>query len=94
MLLLQAPPAGFFYHTLRFTVKQLHSIYPHRRQSNSPVGSPTTSSSSLRQVTEIELRWLTEVAPHYYRSKEIEETTRKMPKTKGISRADLDGRDG
>lgn len=47
----------------------------------------------MRQVTEIEPRWLTEVAPHYYKATEIEEATRKMPKNRGVARADLEARD-
>lgn len=40
----------------------------------------------MRQVTEIESKWLLEVAPHYYKSKEIEDSTnKKMPKTVGKS---------
>lgn len=47
----------------------------------------------MRQVTEIEPRWLTEVAPHYYKASEIEEATKKMPKNKGVSRADMIARE-
>lgn len=40
----------------------------------------------MRQVVEIESKWLIEVAPHYYKAKEIEDsTTVKMPKSKGKS---------
>ena len=46
----------------------------------------------MRQVIQIESSWLLEVAPHYYKSKELEDaTTRKMPKNKGKSRAELGG---
>jgi pre-mRNA-splicing factor ATP-dependent RNA helicase DHX16 len=41
-------------------------------------------------VTEIESKWLLEVAPHYYKAKELEDSTnKKMPKVAG--RAHLDG---
>jgi pre-mRNA-splicing factor ATP-dependent RNA helicase DHX16 len=45
-----------------------------------------TSKEFMRQVTEIESKWLIEVAPHYYKSKELEDSTnKKMPKTIGKS---------
>lgn len=45
-----------------------------------------TSKEFMRQVTEIESKWLLEVAPHYYKSKELEDSTnKKMPKTVGKS---------
>lgn len=45
-----------------------------------------TSKEFMRQVTEIESKWLLEVAPHYYKSKELEDSTnKKMPKTIGKS---------
>uniref|UniRef100_A0A5K3EGY2 RNA helicase n=2 Tax=Mesocestoides corti TaxID=53468 RepID=A0A5K3EGY2_MESCO len=104
----KALTAGFFYHTARFTgngyktVKHQHTIHPHpncalaEQQPRWVIYHELvfTTKEFMRQVTEIEPRWLTEVAPHYYKSKEIEETTRKMPKTKGVAKADLDGRDG
>lgn len=34
----------------------------------------------MRQVCEISPEWLLEVAPHYYKPKDIEADTRKMPK--------------
>lgn len=105
--LLQALTAGFFYHTARFTgngyktVKHQHTIHPHpncalaEQQPRWVIYHELvfTTKEFMRQVTEIEPRWLTEVAPHYYKSKEIEETTRKMPKTKGVAKAELDSRE-
>nr|CAD48140.1 hypothetical protein [Brugia malayi] len=42
------------------------------------------------KVIEIESSWLTEVAPHYYRAKELEDSTnRKMPKQKGKAAIEL-----
>lgn len=42
------------------------------------------------QVIEIESNWLTEVAPHYYKAKELEDpTNKKMPKQSGKSAAEL-----
>lgn len=41
----------------------------------------------LLQVIEIENGWLLEVAPHYYKAKELEDTSsRKMPKNTGKTR--------
>jgi pre-mRNA-splicing factor ATP-dependent RNA helicase DHX16 len=38
----------------------------------------------MRQLIEIEGKWLLEVAPHYYKEKEIQDsTTKKMPKNMG-----------
>lgn len=43
-----------------------------------------TTKEYMRQVTEIESKWLLEVAPHYYKSKELEDSTnKKMPKIAG-----------
>ena len=45
-----------------------------------------TSKEYLRQVTEIQGKWLLEVAPHYYKPEEVEDSTnKKMPKTVGRS---------
>lgn len=42
------------------------------------------------QTTEIESKWLLEVAPHYYKSKELEDSTNtKMPKTVGKANSEL-----
>lgn len=41
----------------------------------------------LLQVIDIENEWLLEVAPHYYKAKELEDSSsRKMPKTVGKAR--------
>ena len=42
------------------------------------------------KVIEIENSWLLEVAPHYYKQKELEDTSkRKMPKGAGKSREEM-----
>ena len=42
------------------------------------------------QVIEIDSRWLLEVAPHYYKSKELEDTSsRKMPRKQGKTKEEL-----
>jgi pre-mRNA-splicing factor ATP-dependent RNA helicase DHX16 len=44
-----------------------------------------TSQEYMRQITAIENSWLLEVAPHYYKDKDVEDTTtKKMPKGKGL----------
>ena len=48
-----------------------------------------TSKEFMRSVIEIENQWLVEVAPHYYKPKEIEDShSRKMPKKQGVSKAE------
>ncbi len=34
-----------------------------------------TTKEYMRQVIEIESKWLVEVAPHYYKAKELEDST-------------------
>ena len=44
----------------------------------------------LLQIIEIDNKWLLEVAPHYYKAKELDDHSgKKMPKTKGKSRDEL-----
>jgi len=44
----------------------------------------------MRQVIEIENSWLLEVAPHYYKAKDLEDGKgKKMPKNMGKSKVDL-----
>ena len=46
--------------------------------------------SPFSQTIEIENQWLLEVAPHYYKSKDLEDTSgRKMPKKVGATREDM-----
>lgn len=45
----------------------------------------------MRQVTEIDSKWLIEVAPHYYKPKEIDDTyAKKMPKGQGRSESTME----
>jgi len=45
----------------------------------------------MRQVVEIENSWLLEVAPHYYRAKELSDGSgRKMPKRTGKAREEIE----
>eukprot|EP00054_Salpingoeca_dolichothecata_P026405 m.188634 g.188634 ORF g.188634 m.188634 type:complete len:1056 (-) comp25647_c0_seq3:133-3300(-) len=99
----KAITAGFFYHTARFgkggqyrTIKHSHSVHIHP-QSSLFEEQPRwviyhelvfTTKEFMRQVVEIDNKWLLEVAPHYYKPKELEDTSgMKMPKGKGRSAA-------
>lgn len=45
-----------------------------------------TNKEYMRQVIEVDPKWLIEIAPHYYKKKEILDSTQvKMPKNKGMS---------
>lgn len=46
-----------------------------------------TTKEYMRQIIDIESKWLLEVAPHYYKPKELEDSTnKKMPKVLGRSK--------
>lgn len=91
--------SGFFYHTARMgkggdykTVKQQQSVHIH---PNSALFEEAprwlmyfelvfTTKEYMRQVTEIESKWLIEVAPHYYKQEDVEDASvKKMPKNRG-----------
>lgn len=97
----KAITAGYFYHVARLskggsykTVKHNQSVTIH---PNSALFEELprwllyhelvfTTKEFMRQVIEIESKWLLEVAPHYYKPKELEDSTnKKMPKTLGRS---------
>ncbi|GAB2209444.1 hypothetical protein Droror1_Dr00026658 [Drosera rotundifolia] len=42
-----------------------------------------TTKEYMRQVTELKPEWLVEIAPHYYQLKDVEATSKKMPRTVG-----------
>jgi len=105
MLCLQAVTAGFFYHTARLsnsgqykTVKHQQTVTVH---PNSCLADDRprwiiyhelvfTTKEFMRQVIEIENSWLLEVAPHYYKTKELSDGSgHKMPKRTGKAREDL-----
>lgn len=49
-----------------------------------------TSVLSPVQVIEIDSSWLLEVAPHYYQSKELEDSSnKKMPRKQGKAKEEL-----
>ncbi|CAG9863343.1 unnamed protein product [Phyllotreta striolata] len=98
----KAITSGYFYHIARFskggsykTVKHNQSVTIH---PNSALFETLprwvlyhelvfTTKEFMRQVIEIESKWLLEVAPHYYKAKELEDSTnKKMPKTVGRSK--------
>ncbi|XP_023172498.1 pre-mRNA-splicing factor ATP-dependent RNA helicase DHX16 [Drosophila hydei] len=95
----KASTAGYFYHVARLskgghykTIKHNQTVMIH---PNSSLFEELprwvlyhelvfTSKEYMRQVIEIESKWLLEVAPHYYKAKELEDSTnKKMPKTAG-----------
>lgn len=97
----KAITAGYFYHIAKLskgghykTVKHNQTVMIH---PNSALFEELprwvlyhelvfTTKEFMRQVIEIESKWLLEVAPHYYKPKEIEDTTnKKMPKIIGRS---------
>lgn len=105
MNLCKAITAGYFYHTARLgkggqykTVKHNQPVMIH---PNSSLFEDLprwliyhelvfTTKEYMRQVIEIENSWLLEVAPHYYKAKELEDTsTRKMPKNTGKATSEL-----
>lgn len=93
--------AGFFYNTARLqrggdsyrTVKHNQTVMIHPSSSlfeDNPkwiiyYELVLTSKEFMRQVIEIKPEWLLEVAPHYYKPKELEDDIRKMPKKVGKS---------
>eukprot|EP00898_Chlorokybus_atmophyticus_P001287 jgi/Chlat1/2159/Chrsp17S02733 len=95
----KAITAGFFYHTARLqrtgayrTVKNPQTVHIHPSSGLAQV-LPTnvvyhelvyTSKEYMRQVTEIKPEWLVEIAPHYYKMKDVEDgMSKKMPKVAG-----------
>ncbi|XP_059142711.1 pre-mRNA-splicing factor ATP-dependent RNA helicase DHX16-like [Physella acuta] len=102
----KAITAGYFYHTVRLTkggqyktVKSQQTVMVH---PNSCLFEEHprwlvyhelvfTTKEFMRQVIEIENLWLLEVAPHYYRSKDLEDGAgKKMPKKVGKAKNELE----
>lgn len=103
----KAVTAGYFYHTAKLnkggsyrTIKGNNTVLIH---PNSALFEEQprcvlyhemvfTTKEYMRQVIEIEPSWLLEVAPHYYKPKDIDESGnigKKLPKQVGKSAADL-----
>ncbi|KAM4835739.1 pre-mRNA-splicing factor ATP-dependent RNA helicase DHX16 [Thomomys bottae] len=101
----KAITSGYFYHIARLTrsgyrtVKQQQTVFIHPNSSLFEQQPPRwllyhelvfTTKEFMRQVLEIESSWLLEVAPHYYKAKEVEDPhTKKMPKKIGKTREEL-----
>ncbi|XP_010641768.1 pre-mRNA-splicing factor ATP-dependent RNA helicase DHX16 [Fukomys damarensis] len=100
----KAITAGYFYHTARLTrsgyrtVKQQQTVFIHPNSSLFEQQPRwllyhelvLTTKEFMRQVLEIESSWLLEVAPHYYKAKELEDPhAKKMPKKVGKTREEL-----
>jgi len=103
----KAITAGYFYHTARLsktgnykTVKHNQTVQIH---PNSSLFEDLprwviyhelvfTTKEYMRNTIEIENKWLLEVAPHYYKAKELEDQSiKKLPKGLGKAREDLTG---
>ncbi|XP_068106514.1 pre-mRNA-splicing factor ATP-dependent RNA helicase DHX16 [Hyperolius riggenbachi] len=100
----KAITAGYFYHTARLsrsgykTVKQQQAVYVHPNSSLHEEQPRWvlyhelvfTTKEYMRQIIEIDSPWLLEVAPHYYKSRELEDaSSKKMPKQAGKSKDEL-----
>ncbi|XP_069678567.1 pre-mRNA-splicing factor ATP-dependent RNA helicase DHX16 [Periplaneta americana] len=101
----KAITAGYFYHVARLSKGGQYKTAKHQQtvmiHPNSSMFEDLprwviyhelvfTTKEFMRQVTEIESKWLLEVAPHYYKPRELEDSTnKKMPKMTGKSRAEL-----
>uniref|UniRef100_T1JYI2 DEAD-box helicase OB fold domain-containing protein n=1 Tax=Tetranychus urticae TaxID=32264 RepID=T1JYI2_TETUR len=49
-----------------------------------------TTKEYMRQVIEIAPKWLVEIAPHFYKSEEVEDLCKKMPKKVGKAKEELE----
>uniref|UniRef100_A0A8C6TIN9 RNA helicase n=1 Tax=Neogobius melanostomus TaxID=47308 RepID=A0A8C6TIN9_9GOBI len=100
----KAITAGYFYHTARLskggykTVKHQQTVYVHPNSSLFEEQPRWliyhelvfTTKEFMRQVIEIDSGWLLEVAPHYYKSKELEDSSsKKMPRKQGKTKDEL-----
>ncbi|XP_029927881.1 pre-mRNA-splicing factor ATP-dependent RNA helicase DHX16 [Myripristis murdjan] len=100
----KAVTAGYFYHTARLskggykTVKHQQTVYVHPNSSLFEEQPRWliyhelvfTTKEFMRQVIEIESGWLLEVAPHYYKNKELEDSSsKKMPRKQGKTKEEL-----
>uniref|UniRef100_M4AFU2 Pre-mRNA-splicing factor ATP-dependent RNA helicase DHX16 n=1 Tax=Xiphophorus maculatus TaxID=8083 RepID=M4AFU2_XIPMA len=100
----KAVTAGYFYHTARLSkggyrsVKHQQTVFVHPNSSLFEEQPRWliyhelvfTTKEFMRQVIEIDSGWLLEVAPHYYKSKELEDSSsKKMPRKQGKAREEL-----
>ncbi|XP_064101171.1 pre-mRNA-splicing factor ATP-dependent RNA helicase DHX16-like [Macrobrachium nipponense] len=101
----KAITCGYFYHIARFskggmykTIKKSQTVLLHP-QSCLVEELPRwvlyhelvlTTKEYMRNIVTIDGKWLLEVAPHYYRDNEIQDSTnKKMPKVVGKAKEDL-----
>ncbi|KAG0379547.1 hypothetical protein BGX24_012730 [Mortierella sp. AD032] len=99
----KAITSGFFYNAAKLTksgdsyrtVKSQQTVMIHPSSSLYQVNPKwvvyfelvLTSKEFMRVVMEIDSAWLTEVAPHYYKDKDLDdESKKKMPKVQGMAR--------
>lgn len=100
----KAITSGYFYHIAKFSKGGHYKTAKHNQtvmiHPNSALFEDLprwvlyhelvfTTKEFMRSVIEIESKWLLEVAPHYYKPKELEDSTnKKMPKVIGRSGPD------
>ncbi|XP_057814918.2 pre-mRNA-splicing factor ATP-dependent RNA helicase DEAH1 isoform X2 [Cryptomeria japonica] len=91
--------SGYFYHTAKLqkngsyrTIKNPQTVHIHPSSGLSQVlprwvvyyELVYTTKEYMRQVIELKPDWLVEIAPHYYKLKDVEDaTSQKLPKGKG-----------
>lgn len=99
MAIRKAITAGFFYHTGRLSKGGVYKSVKHQQTVHIHPNSSLfeelprwvvyyelvfTTKEYMRQIIEIENGWLLEVAPHYYKAKDLEDSAlKKMPKKVG-----------
>ena len=98
----KAITAGFFYHTARLqktldyrTIKHPQTVHIH--PSSALHGQQPkwvvyhelvfTTKEFMRQIVEIKSEWLVEIAPHYYKKKDVGEIARAEPESMSLWRA-------
>ncbi|XP_067620340.1 pre-mRNA-splicing factor ATP-dependent RNA helicase DHX16 [Eurosta solidaginis] len=95
----KAVTAGYFYHVAKLSKSGNYKTIKHNQtvliHPNSSLFEELprwvlyhelvfTTKEYMRQIIEIDSKWLLEVAPHYYKAKELEDSTnKKMPKVVG-----------
>eukprot|EP00252_Welwitschia_mirabilis_P004082 TRINITY_DN14270_c0_g2_i1.p1 TRINITY_DN14270_c0_g2~~TRINITY_DN14270_c0_g2_i1.p1 ORF type:complete len:1044 (-),score=237.61 TRINITY_DN14270_c0_g2_i1:18-3149(-) len=96
--------SGYFYHTAMLqkngsyrTIKNPQTVHIHPSSGLAQVlprwvvyfELVYTTKEYMRQVIEIKSEWLVEIAPHYYKLKDVEDSgSQKMPKGKGRAQKD------
>ncbi|CAF4599828.1 unnamed protein product [Rotaria sp. Silwood1] len=99
--------SGFFYHTAKFSKNGMYKTVRHQQSvlihPNSCLFDQIpryviyfelvlTTKEYMRQVIEIENEWLRETAPHFYKTKKLDDDSKvkKMPKVLGKIKAELE----